>query len=127
MDESFHLGLQEFFTGHKEEKKHYRDQNRTCLHSRKILSLTDVDDSDKNLFLKNHAVDCQSCQTAIQKIAQLQTIIERNIPMPNVGGEIEKQFSLEIRDIFKDFKKNTLKIRKSFKSRLIDFFTLGIS
>ena len=88
-------------------------QHRQCLHSRKLVALSGMNELDKeDSFLVTHLKECTSCQVHHKKQLDQQSKISSNIPFQQLQEEDSVFLDNEITEIVKN-----ISLRKMNRSK----------
>ena len=103
---------------------------RTCIHTKSIFSLIDLDfEDDTFVNIKKHSDKCDACSNALRKFELQNQQAIFLIPKPQIDTETKNTFEREVAEVFRAFELNEkvqlkLKIKKNIKkidTAAIDF------
>lgn len=94
---------------------------RTCIHTKSIFSLIDLDFEDEAFVnIKKHSDKCIACSTALSKFELQNQQATFFIPRPQIDTDTKNAFEREVHEVFRTFELNEkeqlrLKIKKNIK------------
>ena len=103
---------------------------RTCIHTKSIFSLIDLDfEDDTFVNIKKHSDKCDACSNALRKFELQNQQAIFLIPKAHIDTETKNTFEREVAEVFRAFELNEkvqlkLKIKKNIKkidTAAIDF------
>ena len=80
---------------------------RTCIHTKSIFSLIDLDfEDDTFVNIKKHSDKCDACSNALRKFELQNQQAIFLIPKPQIDTETKNTFERQVADVFTAFELN---------------------